>query len=141
MRRKDYTAEAEALFSRFAERHGLAYQVDTDVPMEVCWTFPEQPKLFKPVTLGLQNHDELNFGVLDFWSYFFPFDDVAVQFEKAIDAWVTGDARIAVGRGKRRKLQLREGDKWSTIYGANGCLFPMLSRPVRFETNERFCVG
>jgi len=67
MDRRDYTAEAEALFQRFAERHKLAYEVDTGVPMEVCWTFPEQAKLSLPITLGLQNYDELNFGASDFW--------------------------------------------------------------------------
>jgi hypothetical protein len=50
MTRSDHTAEAEALFRRFAERHGLAYTVETEVPIEVCWTFPEQPKLSLPLT-------------------------------------------------------------------------------------------
>ena len=90
MARRDYTAEAEALFGRFAERHGLSYDVETGVPMEVCWTFPVQPKLSMPLTLGLQNCDELNFGVSDFWSYFFPFQNVADEFERILDAWVAG---------------------------------------------------
>ncbi|MDP2046859.1 MAG: Sua5/YciO/YrdC/YwlC family protein [Deltaproteobacteria bacterium] len=38
-----------------------------------------------PLTLGLQNSDELNFGVADFWSYFFPFDDVAREFGDHLD--------------------------------------------------------
>lgn len=132
----DYTTQAEALFGRFAERHGLSYAITPDAPVEVLWTFPEQPKLSMPITLGLQNSDELNFGVSDFWSYFFPFEAVAEEFERAIDAWVHGDARIAVGRGRGRKLQVREGDKWATIYGANGCLLPLPSKPVRFEMNQ-----
>lgn len=136
MKRRDYTAEAEALFGRFAGRHGLTYGVDSDVPIEVCWTFPEQPKLSMPLTLGLQNCDELNFGVSDFWSYFFPFEDVAEEFERAIDAWVSGEARIAVERGSGRTLQLRDGEEWKTVYGANGCLLPIPSKPVRFEMNR-----
>lgn len=120
----NYTREAEALFARFAERHGLTYQVETGVPMEVCWTFPEQEKLFLPVTLGLQNGDELNFGVSDFWSYFFPFEKVAEKFEHILDAWVAGDARIAITGRRSRLLQLRQGDQWQPAYGANGCLFP-----------------
>lgn len=72
MERTDYTTQAKALFGRFAERHGLSYAISPDAPVEVLWTFPEQPKLSMPITLGLQNLDELNFGVSDFWSYFFP---------------------------------------------------------------------
>ena len=71
----DYTTEAQALFQRFAERHALSYDVETDMPMEVCSTFPKQPNLSLPITLGLQNSDDINFGVSDFWSYFFPFED------------------------------------------------------------------
>jgi hypothetical protein len=136
MSRTDYTAEAEALFRRFAERHGLAYEAEAGGPIEVCWTFPEQPKLSMPLTLGLQNCDELNFGVSDFWSYFFPFQDVVEEFECAIDAWVTGDARIAVTGFRSRLLQVREGSRWKTVYGANGCVFPFSWRPFRFVMNE-----
>jgi hypothetical protein len=136
MKRADYTTQAEVLFGRFAERHGLSCTITPNAPVEVLWTFPEQPKLSMPITLGLQNLDELNFGVSDFWSYFFPFQAVADKFERAIDAWVYGDARIAVGRGRGRKLQLREGDNWTTIYSANGCLLPLPSRPMRFEMNQ-----
>ena len=136
MERTDYTTQAEALFGRFAERHGLSYTIVSDAPVEVLWTFPEQPKLSMPITLGLQNSDELNFGVFEFWSYFFPFEAVTEEFERAIDAWVCGNARIAVGRGMGRKLQVREGDKWATVYGANGCLLPLPFKLVRFEMNH-----
>jgi len=132
----DYTREAEALFTRFAGRHGLAYQVDTGAPMEVCWTFPEQEKLFLPVTLGLQNGDELNFGVCDFWSYFFPFERVADQFERMLDAWVVGDARIAITGRRSRLLQVRHGGGWKSVYGANGCLFPFRWWPRSFIDNR-----
>ena len=57
MERTDYTTQAEALFGFFAERHGLAYEITPDAPVEVLWTFPEQPKLSMPITLGLQNSD------------------------------------------------------------------------------------
>lgn len=109
MSRADHTAEAEALFRRFAERHGLAYEAETGVPTEVCWTFPEQPKLSMPLTLGLQNCDELNFGVSDFWSYFFPFEDVAEEFERAIDAWVMRECPDSC----RTNLQLEHDDRGS----------------------------
>lgn len=136
MERRDYTTEAEALFRRFAERHGLTYEVETGVPMEVCWTFPEQPKLSMPLTLGLQNCDELNFGVSDFWSYFFPFEREADEFERILDAWVGGEARVAVTGFRSRLLQVRDGARWKTVYGANGCLFPFRWTPFRFVTNE-----
>lgn len=136
MERRDYTAEAEALFQRFADRHGLTYETGTGTPIEVCWTFPEQPKLSMPLTLGLQNCDELNFGVSDFWSYFFPFDAVANKFERILDAWVVGDARVAITGFRSRLLQVREGARWKTVYGANGCLFPFRWTPIGFVMNE-----
>lgn len=104
--------------------------------MEVCWTFPQQPKLSLPITLGLQNVDELNFGVSDFWSYFFPLENAAKRFEDAIDAWVRGDARILVTGFRSRLLQVRRGSGWQSIYGANGCLFPFRWAPFRIVMNE-----
>ena len=136
MDRRDYTAEAEALFQRFAERHELTYEVETGMSMEVCWTFPEQSKLSLPITLGLQNLDELNFGVFDFWSYFFPLEAVADKFQRILDAWVAGDARVAIMRGRGRLLQVREGDDWKAAYGANGCLFPLRRWPRGFVQNH-----
>jgi hypothetical protein len=135
MNDRDYTCEAEALFQRFAERHDLTYIVEA-APMEVCWTFPEQSKLSLPLTLGLQNGDELNFGVSDFWSSFFPFDNVAGKFENILDAWVAGDARIAIMSGRGRLLQVREGGDWKGVYGANGCLFPFRKWPRGFVQNN-----
>jgi hypothetical protein len=58
--RRDYPPEATALFSRFAERHGLAYQA-VDAEVDLLWEFPEQLGLRFPMTLGLQNSDEVNF--------------------------------------------------------------------------------
>jgi len=120
--RRDYTPEAEVLFARFASKHGLIYEVETGMPM-VCWTFPAQPKLSMPLTLGLQNNDELNFGVWDFWSYFFPFEKIEQEFERILDAWVAGDGRVLVLRGRARLLQVRERENWKTVYRADGVLF------------------
>jgi len=136
MSRRDYTTEAEAMFKSFAERHGLGYVADAAAPVELLWTFPEQPKLSMPITLGLQNSDELNFGASDFWSYFFPFDDVADRFEVIIDAWVAGEARIAVTGRRSRFLQVRKGEQWETVYGAGGCLFPFRRAPRSFIAND-----
>lgn len=136
MDRKDYTAEAEALFFLFAERHGLKYEVVQGAPIEVCWSFPKQSKLSLPIVLGLQNGDELNFGVADFWSYFFPFEAVAETFERILDAWIAGDARIANTGFRSRLLQIRDGHRWTTVYGAGGCLFPFRWKPFGFVFNE-----
>ena len=132
----DYTKEAEALFTAFAERHGLQYEVETGDSMELCWTFPEQEKLSQPLTLGLQNGAELKFGVSDFWFYFFPFESAAEDFDGILDAWITGQARVAIRDRRSRLLQVHQGNEWRTVYGASGCLFPMRARAQKFVMNE-----
>jgi hypothetical protein len=132
---RDFTIEATALFVRFAERHGLSYEIDNDAPVEVLWTFPAQSNLAHPIVLGLQNGDELNFGVVDFWSYFFPFEKVAEQFERIINAWIVGDARVAITGRRARLLQLWEAEKWRTVYGANR-LLPLLRSPSQTVENR-----
>jgi len=119
-RQTDFTAEAIDLFTRFAERHRLRYEVDTSAPVEVMWHFPVQEQLDHPISLCLQNGDELNLGILDFWSYFFPFGNVAAEFEGIIDAWVDGRARIAKFPKQRGQAlqRLTEGE-WITVYQAN----------------------
>lgn len=136
MERRDYTVEAEALFRRCADKHGLAFEVETDVPTAIFWHFREQPKLSLPITLGLQNCDELNFGVSDFWSYFFPFEKVSERFERIFDAWVIGEARVAIMYGRGRLLQVRENGTWTAAYGANGCLFPFRRWPRGYVQND-----
>ena len=136
MTHRDYTMEAEALFLRFAERHGLQYAVEPEAPIEVLWEFPAQMKLSLPLTLGLQNGDELNFGVSGFWSYFFPYPTVAEHFESILDAWVEGRARIGVTGRWSRILQVQKGDTWETVYWANGCIWPFRRKPRAFITNE-----
>lgn len=131
----DYSEEATALFARFAERHRLVYSVAPDAPIEVLWEFPEQHGLSPPITLGLQNGDELNFGVANFWSYFFPFEESVLNFERALDAWVLGNARIVHVALGGRALQLLDGDRWITVYRAN-CILPVPRNPKRTITNQ-----
>ncbi|WP_156340206.1 hypothetical protein [Sphingomonas sp. Leaf17] len=131
----DHSEEATALFTRFAERHRLVYTVVPDAPIEVLWEFPEQDGLSFPITLGLQNGDELNFGVADFWSNFFPFEKSALTFERALDAWVAGDARIVRVALGGRALQLLDTGQWTTVYRAN-CLLPVPRDPKRTITNQ-----
>ncbi|MEZ0496133.1 hypothetical protein [Sphingomonas sp. IW22] len=130
-----YIDEATALFTRFAEKHRFSYDVEIDAPIEVLWTLPAQNGLSMPVTLGLQNGDELNFGVADFWSSFFPFEESASTFERVLDAWVTGDARIALVMFGGRALQLRCEGEWKTVYRAN-CILPVPRNPKRTIGNQ-----
>jgi len=115
-----HTDEATTLFSRFAKRHGL-HHLEIDAPVEVLWEFPIQKGLSLPLTLGLQNNDELNFGVPGFSSYFFPFPRIAEGFESCLDAWLMGQARIV----RRRRfaqiasssiLEVRKDSEWKTVY-------------------------
>lgn len=131
----DYSDEATALFTRFAETHGISFRVEPDAPIEVLWEFPTQDGLSLPVTLGLQNGDELNFGVAEFWSSFFPFEKSASYFEHVLDAWVIGEARIAVVPLGGRALQLLDNGRWKTVYRAN-CLLPVPRNPKRTMTNQ-----
>jgi len=131
----NYSEEATALFARFAQRHRLVYSVVPDAPIEVLWEFPKQHGLSLPITLGLQNGDELNFGVADFWSNFFPFEKSATTFERALEAWVVGKARIVGVPLGGRALQLLERDRWEIIYRAN-CLLPVPRNPKRVITNQ-----
>lgn len=131
----DCTDEAVALFARFLDRHGFTHNVCPDAPVEVMWDVPAQTGLSLPLTLGLQNSDELNFGVADFWSYFFPFDDVAREFEELLDNWVAGDARVGVTGKRGRILQVRKGDEWETVYKAD--IMPFFRpRPKSFIFND-----
>jgi hypothetical protein len=117
---RDCTELAIALFKRFADKHGLSYAI-VDSPIELLWEFPIQPKLRQKIVLGLQNADELNFGVGDFWSYFFPFEEKRTEFETIIDSWVQGNARIVRKPGifiQTQELQIFENDAWNTAYAA-----------------------
>ena len=80
-----YANEATELFGRVARRHELDH-LEIGAPVEVQWKFPLQRGLSLPLTLCLQNNDELNFSVPGFWSYFFPFPKVAEEFESFLDA-------------------------------------------------------
>jgi hypothetical protein len=132
--RVDYAREAIALFTRFSQRHGLSYAVKEEAVLDqagvdVWWEFPVQNKLCWPITLMLQNFDELSFGVPGFWSYLFPFSSVADKFESYIDAWVAGEARIVRRPGRWRitsisDLEIFSGGKWTRVYSGGGDAWP-----------------
>ena len=133
---RDCTQDAKALFARFAQRHGLQFDVDASAPVEVLWRFPEQEKLSHAIILGLQNGDELNFGVGEFWSYYFPFDEKWKDFEAAIDAWIAGDARITPASPWTYALQVRQDRGWSTVYSASQ-LFPSFRHRPTISNSRR----
>jgi hypothetical protein len=93
----------------------------SDAPVEVLWEFPIQPGLHHPIVLCLQNNDELSFGVNEFWTYLFPFPDKSAFFERIIDAWVEGRARIVPHPGwllQTLELQILENGVWAEAYSA-----------------------
>lgn len=133
----DFSQEAEALFKRWAERHNLHYDIRDEENVEVLWEFPQQTKLWLPVTLGLQDLNVLNFGVADFWSFIHPFETNATYFENLLDAWLSGNARVAVLRWGGRTLQMRDGSTWKTVYWANVWPLPILRKPKSFIVNQQ----
>ena len=118
----DRLAEAEAMFVAIAERRGVAItRVDNPhVDLEIRIDGDEGLAVL-PVTLGLQNSDELTFGVGEFWASFFPFDAVKGLFEKAVEGWFTGQTRFVYfwrgGRLVRIDMQVRLKDgSWQKVY-------------------------
>ena len=138
--RVDFTAEAEVLFSVFAARHELTYRVLEDqeaakAGIELLWTFPVQPGLTRAIVLGLQNGDELTFGVDGFWSFFFPFPAVQQEFASILDAWISRRARVVRYRWLGgRTLDLLTEDGWKSVYYAN--TWPWRGRPVSITMND-----
>ncbi|MDO9412191.1 MAG: hypothetical protein Q7T81_06415 [Pseudolabrys sp.] len=133
--RPNYTDAAISLFTRFSERHDLVYKA-LDAPVEVMWEFPVQERLSLPLTLGLQNRDELNFGAPGFWSYFFPFPAVSENFERYLDAWALGQARIIHRPGRLRitstsTLEVLTDGKWLSVYSASGSPWPHTNIEIR----------
>lgn len=133
--RPDYRDEATALFTRFAQKHELIHSVE-DYDDFFNWEFPVQERLSLELTLGFSFGDELHFGVEQFWSYFFPFPERAAIFERALDAWVEGNARVVPVPLGGRALQLLEAGRWKTIYWAN-CFWLVPRNPKWTITNQK----
>lgn len=115
----DYVVEAEALFGRFAARHALSYSRRLEYG-ESVWTFAPQAGLLQGITLSAYG-DELCFGVGDFWSYFFSYPKKAEIFERVIDAWIEGRARIVPRIGwvlQTLVLQIWNDGTWESVYYA-----------------------
>lgn len=108
------------MFTAIAEEFGCSIETQLDESVEVLCTLRYSDNADE-VTLGLQNGDELNLGVENFWSYFFPFEEVKGLFQKAVRGWFTGQTRLMYFyRGQRLlkielQVKLNDGD-WQRIY-------------------------
>jgi hypothetical protein len=120
MARKDFTAEAEALFREVIQESGLRHEPDLEAPVEVLWHLPVQEKLSVEMYLGLQNADELNLGVGPFWSCFFPFESVQENFRRLALGFIHGHCRVAewkrFGVLCKRTLEEPDANTWRTAY-------------------------
>lgn len=138
---KEYAAAAEAMFAGFARRHSLTIEKVEQDEIELLMRVPRQPGLSFELALGLQNADELNIGVGEFWSYFFPFEKVRSLVSSVLDGLVTGDCRLVThtrrGRVIKRVLEQRAHGKWRGIYTAYAVLdLPFMPRTSTCLYNE-----
>jgi hypothetical protein len=126
----DYTADAEKLFRDFAARHSFLIEKLDNPNVELLMRIPIQSGISFELILGLQNEDELNIGIGEFWSYFFPFEHVRKQVDAALDGIASGECRIAThrqfGRSVKIELERRSGSTWVLIYSANKLRFPLV---------------
>jgi hypothetical protein len=138
---KDFTEQAEQLFRDFAQRHSLIINKVDEPNVELLMRVPKQAGLKFQLTLGLQNIDELNIGINDFWSHFFPYEACKQTVSTALDGLVDGDCRLAIhrqlGRVTRRILEQRRGDEWKTIYTQFvGVRIPFLGSSICYLSNR-----
>lgn len=126
----DYRPEAEALFKGIAERQGCRLERHSEAPVELLFSLIG-PDPNETIKLGLQNGDELNLGIDDFWSCFFPFEEMKSVFRKTVQGWFTGQSRLVYRwRGKRLmkiELQVKLKDQsWQRVYShLTSMIFPL----------------
>ena len=87
--------EAEALYVDFAHKHQLHFVKEITADGDIFLVFPVQDKLSFKLTLGIQNGDEANIGIKDFWSYIFPYPDNVEYLNEILDGLVTGTHSLA----------------------------------------------
>lgn len=85
----------------------LESRIHQDDPVDLSMSIPKQTGLNFDVELNLQNHDELHFGVGEFWCPWFPCTrpQKVEQFKNAVIGFIAGDSRVLEHR--------RGGDEWS----------------------------
>ena len=135
----DHASEAEAMFHRIAQRQGLEIGRDPLNPDDFVFELVSDVEDDPMVTLGLQNGDELNFSVHDFWCHFFPFDDMKGLFEKTVEGWFSGQSRLVYRwRGRRLiKIELQvkmKNGKWQRVYThLRSAVFPLWTTQNRVQ--------
>jgi len=140
--RPHYTAAAEALILEICQRHGLKVERDESAPVELLFRIPVQEGLSVPIVAGLQNDDELNLSIGEFWSYFFPFEKVKDKFSEALDGFIRGECRVTEYRMPRNKkafkyiLEKRTEDAWETLYAHSTLILWWRNPDVVHITNE-----
>ena len=137
----DYMADAEALFRNFARRHSFAIIKVEEPGFDLLMRVPQQPGLSFELTLALQNDDEINIGLEEFWSYFFPFEEQRHAVSDALDALATGECRLAIhqqlGRVVKRVLERRFHGHWRPIYrDYPGIRIPFLRSKISYLYNQ-----
>lgn len=138
---RDYSADAERLFRDFAARHGLVIKKVDEPNVELLMCVPVQKGLSFEITLGCQNGDELNIGVADFWSTFFPFENVKQTVETALDGLISGGCSILTtsqfGRQVRGELQRKTQTGWETVaVHVAGLMIPFVRTTAQRVSNE-----
>ena len=120
---KDNAEPAEAMYRAIASDFGLNIEKVEDAPIELLMEIPKQDGLDFTIMLGLQNRDELNVGVEDFLSYFFPFEKRQASVDQAVRGLISGKAWIAVkhqfGRTVKAQLVRECNGKKEVLYTAH----------------------
>lgn len=118
--RRNFTADAEALFQEIISEAGLRHERDLSAPVELLWRLPVQAGLSVEMQFGLQNADELNLGIGRFWSSMFPFNKVQRDFRRLALGFIEGRCRVAewrrMGLLYKKTLEEPEGSTWRTAY-------------------------
>ena len=109
----------------------------TDIEMRL----PAQTGLNYEVCLNLQNTDELQFNVDDFWAEWFPCTapKIAESFHRAVSGFLAGEYRIEIysrkGRPYKRLLQAPNLGSWETVYTPSSLHWPCLKPQIRHVQN------
>ena len=136
-----YADEAEALFTNFAEKHSLNIVKKSEEQMDLSMIVPQQSGLSFEIMLGLQNNDEINIGIGNFWSYFFPFPEVKDKVAIILDGLCTGDTRLAThtqfNKPVFRDLEIFTQTAWERAYRqVCGFKLPIVSTKITYLGNN-----
>jgi len=103
---EDNIESALKLYRTLASKHGLSFSEEANADGDVFLVFPKQNNLMFCMTLGLQNGDEANIGINDFWSYIFPYQDNTGFLEETIEGLVSGTHYVTEYKQFNRVIKL-----------------------------------